>query len=68
MKKCNSESHDSKAQWKLITWNNSIKTSFQEQSLYVDEDIYVNQMSEGIVLLETTVCKVCDTIFLPKVV
>ena len=42
--------------------------NFQEQSLYVDEDMYVNQMSEGIVLLETTVCKVCDTIFLPKVV
>ena len=66
--KCNSESHETKAQWKLITCNNSIKTSFQEQSLYVDEDMYVNQMSEGIVLLETTVCEVCDTIFLPKVV
>ena len=67
-KNWNSESHETKAQWKLITCNNSIKTSFQEQSLYVDEDMYVNQMSEGIVLLETTVCKVCDTIFLPKVV
>ena len=44
--KCNSESHETKAQWNLITWNNSIKTSFQEQSLYVDEDMYVNQMSE----------------------
>ena len=66
--KCNSESHETKAEWNLITWNNSIKTSFQEQSLYVDDDMYINQMSEIIEFLETIVCKVCDNIFLPKVV